>query len=507
LNILLITSDQQRADSLGAYGNRICRTPNLDGLAAQGMRFTSARCQNPFSQPSRATILTGLYPSSHGVTGVGIDMPADAMAKSVAGRLTESGYHTALFGKAHFASAFPTLPTRAIESVEGSALVDPKWSGPYAGFEHVELVLFGHNIAIAPAMGSWRWCFGPPPFGLHYARWLYRDGDAAGRERLRLMQAAAAKQRWQALATWHSALPAEDHSASWITGRATDWLQTVKEPFFGWVSFCDPHQPMSPPAPWSTTYRPEDILPAVPAFDASELEDKPRAHALWARGLKGSLNEWANPGGARMKPEGLAIMTAGYYGAVSFMDEQVGRLLNALDERGLAGETLVVFTSDHGAMLGEHGQLFTGPVHYDELLRVPLMVRGGAFKAGGSSDEPVGLIDIAPTILEAAEVPLPGWLEGRSLAIGGRDHVITENDYEGAFNVSLRTLTTSRYKITRYAGREGVGELYDLEQDPGERVNLWSSPAHWRVRNELLEVLESAINRSSRVESQVSLVG
>jgi len=507
MNILLITTDQLRADSLGVYGNAVAKTPTLDRLASEGTRFTACRCQNPYCQPSRATILTGTYPSTHGVTTTGVDLPADMFGRSVPEYLTSNGYRTALFGKGHFASAFPTYPTRQVESIEGSALIPPGWSGPYAGFEHVELVLFGHNIRMAPAMGSWRWCFGPPPFGLHYARWLYRDGDKRGRERLRLMQPEAAQQSWESIQTWHSALPAEDHTSTWIAERAIEWLQHVDGPFFAWVSFCDPHPPMDPPAPWSTQYTPADVAPFLPKVEPGELDNKPRAHAIWAAGMRGTVHEWSNPGGASLKPEGLAILTAAYYGMVSMIDAQVDRVLAALNERGLAGDTLVIFTSDHGALLGEHGMLFKGPVHYEELLRVPLIVRGEGYSAGSVVDEPVGLVDLAPTMVDAAGAKVPEWMEGRPLLDGPREFVLTENDHEAGFRVSLRTLTTKRYKITRYLGREGVGELYDLQKDPRELVNLWGSGDHWQVRSDLLSLLDETANRRVRTEPRVSIIG
>lgn len=507
MNILLITTDQQRADSIGAYGNSICKTPNLDALAAQGTRFTSCRCQNPYCQPSRATILTGTYPSTHGVSTVGVDLPADMMDRSVSAQLRARGYRTAMFGKAHFASAFPTYPTGQIESVEGSARVDANWSGPYAGFDHSELVLFGHNVRLAPAMGAWNWCFGPPPFGLHYARFLYRDGDRLGRERLRLMQPEAARQKWESIQTWYSALPLEDHSSTWIADRAVDWLGKVKGKFFAWVSFSDPHHPMDPPAPWSTMYSPRDVEPGVPQLVKGELLGKPQIHRAWAAGLRGTPFEWANPGGAALTRQELATMTAAYYGMVSLIDAQVGRILAALDQRKLADDTLVIFTSDHGDLLGDHGQLFKGPVHYESLLRVPLIVRGGKFKAGAVSSDPVGLVDLAPTMLSAAGVKAQKAMDGRPLLTGKREYVLTENDHEAGFKISLRTLTTKRYKITRYLGNEAVGEMYDLQEDPYERSNLWGSPASWKLQSDLLALLDEAQNRRARAEPKVSIIG
>jgi uncharacterized sulfatase len=200
-------------------------------------------------------------------------------------------------------------------------------------------------------------------------------------------------------------------------------------------------------------------------------------------------------------------MTAGYYGMVSLVDAQVGRVLAALDARGLEEETLIIFTSDHGELLGDHGQLFKGPVHYEGLLRVPLIVRGGQFEVGGSVTEPVGLVDLAPTIVQAAGLDVPDWMEGRPLLDGPRQHVLTENDHQAGFQISLRTLTTTRHKITRYVGQEAVGELYDLQEDPNERVNLWGSPGAWQLQSDLLSLLDETRNRRIRAEPKVSLIG
>ena len=177
-----------------------------------------------------------------------------------------------MFGKAHFATSFPFLPTGQVESVEGSARVDEDWNGPYFGFDHVELTLFGHNLRIADLMGRWNWAFGPPPFGLHYARYLFRDGDERGYERLGLMQPEAAGAQWDHRQTWRNRLPEEEHLTTWIADRACDWLRDVDGPFFGWVSFTDPHHPMDAPAPWCDRYAPEDVLEVLPTVHPDELD-------------------------------------------------------------------------------------------------------------------------------------------------------------------------------------------------------------------------------------------
>src|SRR5712691_8852008 len=174
MNVLVIVTDQHNARTIGAYGDPLEATPNLDRLASGGTTFTRCRTQNPFCQPSRATMLTGTYPSTHGVVRNGIDVPDDAA--SIASRFAAAAFATGLFGKAHFASYHPDFPTGRIESVVDSAFVSPEWHGPYFGFEHVELTSDVHNIRTGRLPGQWSLGFGPPPFGLHYARHLFRDG-------------------------------------------------------------------------------------------------------------------------------------------------------------------------------------------------------------------------------------------------------------------------------------------------------------------------------------------
>jgi len=506
LNILLITTDQQRADTIGAYGNKVCQTPNLDRLATQGTRFDACRTQNPYCQPARATILTGTYPSTHGVTSNGIDMPLETERDSVARLFSEAGHRTALLGKAHFATIYPLLPTGRVESVEGSARVDPEWRGPYFGFDEVELILFGHMMRMSPLMGDWNWCFGPPPFGLHYAQWLFRDGFEKGRERLRLMQPEAAGRTYDKTQTWKNAVLEEDHPTTWVGDRAVEWLEQVDGPFFSWVSFTDPHHPMDPPRPWSDMYSPDDCLELLPETRPEEFDKKPGLHRAWTRGAQGGAMAWANPGGANLSERELAQMFAGYYSLVSQLDHQIGRVLEVLERRGLAEDTLVIATTDHGDLLGDHQMVFKGPLHYEGLLRLPLIVRGPGFGAGEVVSHPVGTIDLAPTALAAAGLPVPERMEGRHL-LEPRETCITENDHQMVFEMPLRTLATERYKITRYEAQEGVGELYDLELDPGEFENRWDDPEYATVRSDLLATLDDEMNHEVNRQPLVGVVG
>lgn len=492
MNILLITTDQHKAATIGAYGDPLGATPNLDRLAAEGTRFPRCRTQNPFCQPARATMLTGVHPSTHGVIRNGIDLPEDAERDSLATHLAAAGYATALFGKAHFASYFPDFPTGSPECVTDSAYVPENWFGPYFGFQHVEMVTDVHNIRLAPAMGQWNWGFGPPPMGLHYARHLFRDGRERGFERLRLMQPEAAGRSWDHTQTWKNQLPEEDHHTTWIADRAIDWLRRVDKPFFAWVSFPDPHHPFDPPRPWCDRYDPADMQQVLPKAHPEEFERKPSFHLQWTQGFRGTPFEWANPGWALFSEREKLEILAGYYGMISQLDHAIGRVVRALDERGLGADTLVVFTSDHGDFMGDHQMVLKGPIHYEALIRVPLIVRGAGFEAARVVDAPVGTVDLFPTVMRACGLEIPEGIEGRPLLAGERECILTEDDIlRGA--MAFRTLTTSRYRITRNAHDPDGGELYDHHDDPGELVNRWSDPAFKSIRSDLLALLDDVM--------------
>lgn len=531
VNVLLITTDQQRADSIGAYGNPVCRTPNLDRLAREGTRFTACRTQHPFCQPARATILTGQYPATHGVTFNGYDLPPDAVEQSMATRFAEAGYDTGFFGKAHFGSTFPYFPTGHLESVAGSATMPEGWTGPYFGFDHVQLMLFGHAMRLTPMQGLWSWCFGPAPMGLHYGRWLFEDGVKEGNDRLRLMQPEAAGRAWDHTQTWRNALPEELHPTTWVADTAIDWLTDQArvdrdKPFMGWVSFTDPHHPMDPPGRWFDMYEAADVAELLPEKRADDHDGKPGLHAAWARGNRGTPFEWANPGGALLTDHELATMMAAYFGMVSQLDHNIGRILDTLDELGLAEDTLVIMTTDHGEFLGDHQMIFKGPLHYEGLLNVALMARGPGIGAGQVVDAPVGTIDLQPTMLAAAGLPVPPYCEGAPLpglglddAVTGtpagrstgttareREYNLTEDDFDVMVQIPLRTITTRRYKLTRWMANDD-GELYDLEDDPGEFTNRWDDPAYASIRSDLLATLVDELRPVARPLDKVGLVG
>jgi arylsulfatase A-like enzyme len=293
-------------------------------------------------------------------------------------------------------------------------------------------------------MGRWNWGFGPPPLGLHYARHLFRDGHERGLARLRRMQPEAAGRTWDYSQTWKNELDEEDHPTTWIADRAIAWLRRVEGPFFAWVSFPDPHHPFDPPHPWCDRYDPADMRAVLPRPHPEEFERKPAFHRMWTEGFRGTPLEWANPGWALLEERQQLEILAAYYGMVSQLDHNIGRVLAALAAHGRAAEVV---------------------------------------------DDPVGTIDLVPTVLQACRLPIPAAIEGRPLLDGPREWALTEDDILRG-TMAFRTLTTRRYRLTRNEYDPDGGELYDLADDPGELVNRWADPALASTRGDLLATLD-----------------
>ena len=365
-NFLLVSADQQRGDCLGVEGRRI-KTPHLDRLAADGTRFTAAITPTVVCQPARASILTGLLPRTHGVHDNGIDLDPSTGDKGFAGALAAAGYDTAFFGKAHFATYHTFGATGTPESLISSADYGPHWHGPYMGFGHVEMMLVGHN-----------W-FPPerPPRGQHYERWFHADGR--GEEKLEAYWRNEGDTKGAAQ-TWHSGLPVAWYNSTWTADRAIEWIEQDRtEPFCAWVSFPDPHHPFDCPEPWSRLHDPASI--DLPRHRNRTFEGRPWWHeqVLTAEPAGSKRNAELRKGYSRIPEqtdEQLREIIANTYGRIALIDHSLGRILIALEQAGLAENTIVVYFSDHGDWLGDHGLVLKGPMHYEGLLRVPLIARG-----------------------------------------------------------------------------------------------------------------------------------
>jgi len=498
-NILFITVDQQRWDALGCNGGRVARTPNLDALAARGVRYERPHVQNVVCMPSRATMFTGQHPRTHGVIANGVALPEDT--PNVARVLREeAGYRTALIGKAHFDPHLdPLLRFRE------NALAAQGSMGPFHGLDHVEFATHG------------------PIGGHHYAAWLWehhRD-EVPG---FGGVLTGAGGGVTGAPEVKNNPIAREHYHTDWVADRTIDWLRTIDrdDRFFCWMSFPDPHHPFDPPADEVKKRLDFRELALPKRRDPTEvLRNKPRHWLDWYEG------RFTNPEGGptafrprALTDDQLREMTAMIHVENELIDDAIGRVLASLAERGI--ETDVVYTSDHGDLQGDFGLFFKGPYHVDGLLRVPLLWSSKSI-APSVVSAPVGLVDLAPTFCAIAGVEPPTWMEGTPLPTqrdAERPPVLTTFDSQFAqVGMHLRTIFDGRYlctayersdhrggdfplywsvwgrgsEVPRYEGTEG--ELYDCLEDPRQEVNLWSDPSRRSVRDELLAELRARLPR------------
>lgn len=467
-NILLILCDELRADALSCAGNAIVRTPNIDRLAAEGTRFSQCMVTQPSCTPSRASILSGCWPSTLGTRMVGCHTPDDP--RFLPHVLHAAGWRTASLGKLHF------VPQHAEPQALEAAMAQ---DGHYYGFREVDLVN-GHGDR----------CFGP-----RYTPWL-ESRCPEWRERLRRRRRLS-----PGVDCWSWELPEQVHSSHYLGMRAEAFLANARQeerPFFLQVSFPDPHYPFMAPEPWASLHDPADMPPPLPPL--TEARGLPALHeqVYFRRGgqvkradgrpadriIGVPPQDWSRYGLADWQQ-----VKALYFGMVALIDHNVGRILGALDANDLSDSTIVVFVSDHGEHLGDHG-LYGKGLPYDAALRVPLIWRGAGIARGQHRREVASTLDIAPTLLDLAGLALPEGTQGHSVraqlagqAPALRDAVLSEND-DDFVPMKMRVLTTARWKLVHYLNGQ-PGELYDRVNDPAEMTNLWREAEYAPLRASL----------------------
>ena len=499
--ILLVTTDQQRYDTLACNGGTLSRTPVVDGLAADGVRFERAHPQSVVCMPSRSTILTGQHPSTHGVWMNGVPLPPDA--PSVAEVLRTAGYRTALVGKSHFEPYFDPF-LRFEENALAMNGTTPH-GGSRRGFEHLETATHG---AIGP---------------LHYSQWLLREHPHAlgmyGRAIDDSLQVSA-EGGGDTGAPQVKVNPIDRgiYHTDWVADRTIAWLDSLDadDDWFCWMSFPDPHHPWDPPESEMGRIDWHDVpLPAGYPEDRTVreaiIDGKPRHWRAWYDGtLVSNYEAPADWVPATLTADQVREVNARNAVEVELIDEAIGRVLHRVAQRGWDDDVDVVVTTDHGELQGDFGLLFKGPYHVDALMRIPLVWRPAPSATVGGPPQPsvvtrpVGLVDLAPNFCAIAGIDPPGWMQGEPLPVDdsdaasrGFDQVLTEWDSElFGTDVHLRTLMRDRWVVTAYrpgTSHDGTeGELYDLVDDPLQQVNRWDDP-DWRpLRDDLVAALEDA---------------
>lgn len=469
-NVLWYCTDQQRFDTIRSLGNPYINTPNIDRLVRNGVAFLNAYCQSPICTPSRASLLTGKYTATHQVHRNGNEYFPDHQVL-VTKLLADGGYDCGLVGKLHL-SRSDILERRPGDD----------------GYRY------------------YKWSHHPNPDypeGHDYADWLVEKGIDPIELYGQLSGAVG------------PGVPDELHQTTWCTERAVEFITEERDaPWLLSVNPFDPHPPFDPPPEYLERYNPEDL--PYPAFRPSDIEHQ-RAFFKIDQQTREAIDPRSAPtnetgisdvargdlGSVPPKQYDARLVKACYYAMIEKLDQSLGVLLETLEQTGQLENTIVIFTSDHGEMLGDHGLIYKGCRFFEGLTHVPLIIswpEGAASNVRSSAL--VELIDLAPTLLEAAGVPIPEDMQGKTLLpilsdpTGNTRHksyVISE--YHGAVGGEVMWDQThgvmyfdGRYKVCVYDGHD-VGEIYDLAEDPDEFRNLWWDPA---FRNEKASLLHEA---------------
>ena len=449
-NIILIMTDQQRLDTIAAWGNDHMTTPAMDRLAAAGTSFRQAFCPGATCVASRAAIFTGMYPHTTGT----YSFNSWAEHRNWVQDLADGGYFCINIGKMHFTP----------RDVAG-------------GFH--ERVIVENPTSRARASGG---------ADDDWGRFLAHHG--LERPNGRDQTDPEWKQKYQGI-PWH--YEERFHSDFFIGDSALGWIDQNRHegPVFLQIGFTGPHEPWDPMPRHLEMYRDRPMPPR--SFREGELADKPPQQEAHKRSLAQAQHEsiidMYTP-----TEEAIAEMRRHYYAKVTTVDEKLGEVLDALEKTGMLDNSLVIFCSDHGELLGDHTMAYKW-LMYDQIVHVPLIIcdrraaRGGS-GAGASVGDLVSLMDLGPTVLEAAGIEPPTYLEGRSLLpyaegdsnqMSPRQYVYCEDNY-------LVMMRSQTHKLVYYIGQQ-EGELYDLATDPEELWNLWESGKHRSIKQELLSDL------------------
>jgi arylsulfatase len=454
-NIILIMTDQQRYDTIGALGFPYLQTPNLDRLVRQGVAFEQCYCAAPSCVPSRASFFNVQYPHT-----LRVYHNASPWDRSWVSRFQAAGYHTVSVGKMH------TVPLDVPCGFDQRFVVENK----------------DRPLRLNR------------PHGNFYDEWDKYLNNSGVRKPSRHTYRAEHPDYETALGAYEWPLEERYHSDVFV-GSVAEWFIAQREsesPFFLQIGFPGPHPPYDPPARLLERY--QDVRIPVPEVGDAELADQPPPQAGYRREMVGGNHDavrWRE----RPTPEQILRLRRHYAANVTLIDEQVGRVLDALERKGYLENAVLLFTSDHGDCLGDHGHIQKWTM-YDVITRVPAVLWApGCLPAGRRVKELIQQMDLASALFELAGLEPPGGSATSALPValgerGGREVVFAEHPADNILQeVEFVTMVRTRdWKLVHYLDQPW-GELYDLRNDPGEVRNLWKDPGSRAVRSELLAIL------------------
>ena len=423
-NLLFIMDDQHRHDYLSAAGATFVRTPNLDRLAERGVRFTQCITNAPVCAPARIGLASGYQPARLGCLDNNCYLPRHITPYYT--RLRDAGYRVGCVGKLDLAKPDP-------------------YNGRHGDRPRVFGWGFTHPVECEGKMHAGMADQPRGPYGF----WLQEHGLF---ERFRADYAARRTRDWIEGASHDSILPEDAFEDAYIGRRAVEWMDTVPDdyPWHLFVSFVGPHDPFDPPTSYAERYRGAAVPPAI-------------------RGNEEGKPAWVNARRRDLSEDEVAVSRRQYCAAIELIDDQVGRIIEAVERRGMAEDTIVVFASDHGEMLGDHG-LYTKSVPYEAALRVPLIAAGPGIAGGRTSDALVELIDVNPTVCGLAGLPAQEGLDASDFSAVLTGDRTTHREEAASALREFRLVRTADHKLVMH--HTGETELYDLKNDPEELENV-----------------------------------
>jgi len=509
-NFLFIMTDQQRADHLGCYGNTILKTPNIDRIAKTGITFDEFYVANSTCMPNRASLITGRMPSVNGVLTNGQSLPIQS--NTFVHLLRQDGYKTALFGKCHLQNGY----WHKVDDFNYPA--PPNGKPPPAGYTDSSL-----SIRSGSEYESERgdlWFKNPvreiqtPYYGFEDVKFCNAHGDGvhghytdwAGKQHpdfssLIGPKNAESAEKYINPIAWKTRVPEELYSTTYVEEMTTQFLQSHAEsnkPFFIQCSFNDPHHPFTPPGSYWGKHNPDDM--PVPSSHGAKHNAPPPLQKKLQAALDSSkrkeIRVEAFACTEREAQEGIALT----YDMITMVDDAIGRLLQRLSDLGLADNTIVVFTSDHGDLMGDHGLMLKHCFHTQGTIQVPFIWADPTApeKQNLRTNILGGTLDIAATILGRAGLQPYHGMQGQDVISyfnknqqPDRLGMVIEED-ELPFNANCdvfmrtRSFVSGKWRMT-YWLEDKFGELYNRDEDPDEIHNLWDDPEASKQKSELIE--------------------
>ena len=473
-NILWICSDQQRSDTLGCYGNSFVKTPNIDSLASEGVKLERMYSQSPVCAPSRASFLSGRYPHVCGVRQNGQDIPESELL--IPKVFANNGYVCGLSGKLHLSACMLSVCPETERRIDDG----------YSFFS------WSHHPARA---GKHNWP------GNAYTNWLTSLGLDYDTEPLPECRFV------------NKGMPGEYSQTTWCFNEAMRFIdmQDKDQPWLFTINCYDPHHPFDPPMEYLERYLPIiDQIP-LPDYVPGELESKPifqKKEHIAAYNIPGNFPF------EEMTEKDHRYLRAAYWAMIDQIDFNVGRIVQYLKDIGQYENTIIIYTSDHGESLGDHGIYLKGPHFYESGVHVPFVICWpGHTLHGVQRSSLVEMIDIAPTLFEAAGISIPESFQGKSflslITDPQKDDHLRNSVYSEFYNSSARHRDPKAFLTMVFDGRwklvknhapdseaDRGGELYDLQNDPGEHINLYDNPAYEKEQCRMLALLADKMAQS-----------